>query len=178
MKILLKVLGILLAAVILFFAYAIMFPTSPLQTTTFSSDNVTYEVEYSSPFKNDRLIFGNESDGALVPFGKYWRTGANAATTFYTDSDISFGGESLPAGKYSLYTIPGKETWVVALNSVNDTFFAIAEADQADDVLRIKLNSFENTEIVEQFTIDFSADSLNTFVNLKWDKTLLSIPLK
>tara|TARA_B100000809_G_scaffold68876_1_gene66087 strand:- start:1025 stop:1570 length:546 start_codon:yes stop_codon:yes gene_type:complete len=178
LKIIILIISVLFAAVILFFAYATMFPASPLQTTTYSSENATYEVEYSSPFKKDRLIFGNESEGALVPFGKYWRTGANAATTFSTSEDITFGGESLQAGKYSLYTIPGKEKWTIALNSVNDTFFAIAEADQDEDVLRISSKSIKISESVEQFSIDFSADSLNTYLNLKWDKTLVSIPLK
>ena len=84
----------------------------------------------------------------------------------------------MQAGKYSLYTIPGKEKWTIALNSVNDTFFAIAEADQDEDVLRISSKSIKISESVEQFSIDFSADSLNTYLNLKWDKTLVSIPLK
>ena len=104
LKIIILIISVLFAAVILFFAYATMFPASPLQTTTYSSENATYEVEYSSPFKKDRLIFGNESEGALVPFGKYWRTGANAATTFSTSEDITFGGESLQAGKYSFFS--------------------------------------------------------------------------
>ena len=113
-----------------------------------------------------------------MPYAKYWRTGANAATTFSTSEDVSFGGELVKAGKYSLYTIPGKDSWIIALNSVNDTFFAIAEADQANDVLRVTQNSSEVTDVVEQFTIDFSNDSISSYMNLKWDKTLVSIPLK
>ena len=69
LKIFLLIISVLFAAVVLFFAYATMFPVSPLQTATYSSENVTYEVEYSSPFKKGRLIFGSESEGALVPFG-------------------------------------------------------------------------------------------------------------
>ena len=71
MKKLLLVIGILLAAIVLFFVYSTVFPASPLQIVKFSSENVNYEVEYSRPFKKDRLIFGDESEGALVPFGKY-----------------------------------------------------------------------------------------------------------
>jgi len=113
-----------------------------------------------------------------VPFGKYWRTGANAATTFYSSADITFGGELLSAGKYSLYTVPGKENWTIALNFNDDTYFAIAEADKTEDVLRISSKSINVSESAEQFTIDFSTDSLSTYLNLKWDKTLVSIPLK
>ena len=180
MKKLLKVIGVLVVAVILYFTYAIMFPVSPLQTETYNSADVTYEVEYSSPFKKDRVIFGSEDDGALVPFGKYWRTGANAATTFSTTKDITFGGEPLSAGKCSLYTIPGQKMWTVALNSEITTFFAIVEADIAGDVLRISSESVKTTDSVEQFTIDFTTDSLagTTSLNLKWDKTRVSVPLK
>ena len=178
MKKLLLVIGILLAAIVLFFVYSTVFPASPLQIVKFSSENVNYEVEYSRPFKKDRLIFGDESEGALVPFGKYWRTGANAATTFYSSADITFGGELLSAGKYSLYTVPGKENWTIALNFNDDTYFAIAEADKTEDVLRISSKSIDISESAEQFTIDFSTDSLSTYLNLKWDKTLVSIPLK
>ena len=168
----------LLIAVIAFFSYGMLFPSSPGGIVSFNADNTTFEVEYSRPYKKGRLIFGNESDGALVPYAKYWRTGANAATTFSTSEDVSFGGELVKAGKYSLYTIPGKDSWIIALNSVNDTFFAIAEADQANDVLRVTQNSYEVTDVVEQFTIDFSNDSISSYMNLKWDKTLVSIPLK
>jgi len=168
----------LLIAVIAFFSYGMLFPSSPAGIVSFNADNTTFEVEYSRPYKKGRLIFGNESDGALVPYSKYWRTGANAATTFSTSEDVSFGGELVKAGKYSLYTIPGKDSWIIALNSVNDTFFAIAEADQANDVLRVTQNSSEVTDVVEQFTIDFSNDSISSYMNLKWDKTLVSIPLK
>ena len=168
----------LLIAVVTFFSYGMLFPSSPGGNVVFNSDNATFEVEYSRPYKKGRLIFGKESDDALVPYAKYWRTGANAATTFSTSEDISFAGELVKAGKYSLYTIPGKDSWVIALNSVNDTFFAIAEADQANDVLRVTLSSSEVTDIVEQFTIDFSNDSISSYMDLKWDKTLVSIPLK
>lgn len=174
-----------LIAFVASFSYAILFPSSPLDKVVYSSENSTYEVEYSRPYKSGkdgqkagRLIFGNKNDDALVPYGEYWRTGANAATTFSTSEEIIFGGKSVKAGKYSLYTIPGKDTWKVALNSDSERWLAVGEADQAKDVLRVSISSIENTEIVEQFTIDFSADSLNTYMNLKWDKTLISIPLK
>ena len=169
----------LLIAVVAYFSYAILFPTSPLDKVVYNSESSNYEVEYSRPYKKERLIFGDENEKALVPYGKYWRTGANAATTFSTSEDIVFGGKKLKAGKYSLYTIPGKKTWTVVLNSEERWFFeAAGEPDKAYDELEVSISSVENTEIVEQFTIDFSADSLNTSMHLKWDKTLVSIPLK
>ena len=102
MKTILKLIGVLLLAVVIYFAYAIMNPTSPLDRVTFENNELTFEVEYSRPFKKDRLIFGDKSEGALVPFGEYWRTGANAATNFSISSDITISGIRLIAGKYRL----------------------------------------------------------------------------
>ena len=171
----------LLIAVVAYFSYAILFPTSPLDKVVYNSENSNYEVEYSRPYKKERLIFGDENEKALVPYGKYWRTGANAATTFSTSEDIVFGGKKLKAGKYSLYTIPGKKTWTVVLNSEERWFFeAAGEPDKAYEELQVSISSSENTEIVEQFTIDFSAPGVSlrsSYMNLKWDKTLVSIPL-
>ena len=106
MKNVLKIIGVLVLAFIGYVAYMVLNPLSPKETINYSSDISDIEVVYSRPYKKDRLIFGSEEDGALVPFGKYWRTGANAATTFETSSDILFNGEELKAGKYALYTFP------------------------------------------------------------------------
>ena len=105
--------------------YIIYNPVSPLETV--QNDDSTISITYSRPFKKDRLIFGKESDTALVPYGKYWRTGANAATTFETSGAVSFIGEKLDPGKYRLYTVPGEKEWKIVLNSEGDKFFAISE---------------------------------------------------
>ena len=72
-------------------------------------------VNYSSPGKRDRTVWGD-----LVSYGELWRTGANSATTFETSTDITVGGEAVPAGTYALFTIPGEETWTVILNKNAD----------------------------------------------------------
>ena len=131
------------------------------------------------PFKKNRLIFGEKSKGALVPFGEYWRTGANAATNFSINSDITISGLNLMAGKYRLYSIPNEEKWEIFINSEADTFFAISEPDYSKDVLATKVPSKSDLEApVEQFTINFSQDSTGYKMNLVWDKTMVSIPLK
>ena len=86
MKNVLKIIGVLVLAFIGYVAYMVLNPVSPKETVSYSSEISDLEVVYSRPYKKDRLIFGSEEDGALVPFGKYWRTGANAATTFETSS--------------------------------------------------------------------------------------------
>ena len=179
MKTFLKILGVLFLAFVLYISYMIAFPVSPKETVNYSSDNSDFEVIYSRPFKNGRLIFGSQEEGALVPFQNYWRTGANAATTFETSNDILFNNEIVKAGKYRLYTIPNVGTWKVVLNSEADKFLAISEPDYSKDVLATKVSSNANLkESVEQFTIDFSKDSLGLKMNLKWDKTSISIPIE
>ena len=179
MKTFLKIVGVLVLAFVLYISYMIAFPVSPKETVTYSSEISNFEVVYSRPFKKGRLVFGPEKDGALVPFRNYWRTGANAATTFETSNDILFNDQKLKAGKYRLYTTPNVETWKVMLNSEADKFFAISEPDYSKDVLTMKVPSNSNLEeSVEQFTIDFSKDSLGLKMNLKWDKTSVSIPIE
>ena len=179
MKTFLKIFGALFLAFVLYISYMVAFPVSPKETVNYSSDNSDFEVIYSRPFKNGRLIFGSKEEGALVPFRNYWRTGANAATTFETSSDILFNNEKVKAGKYRLYTIPNVESWKVVLNSESDKFFAISEPDYSKDVLTTKVPSNSNLkESLEQFTIDFSKDSLGLKMNLKWDKTSISIPIE
>ena len=92
MKKILKFLGLILLAIVLYIGYLIMNPVSPLEKVTFKNNELTFDVEYSRPFKKDRLIFGNKSEGALVPFGEYWRTGAKAATKISINSEITRSG--------------------------------------------------------------------------------------
>ena len=179
MKTFLKIFGALFLAFVLYISYMITFPVSPKETVNYSADNSDFEVIYSRPYKNGRLIFGSQDEGALVPFGKYWRTGANAATTFETSNDIIFNDQKLKAGKYRLYTTPNVESWKVILNSEADKFFAISEPDYSKDILATKVPSRSDLEIpVEQFTINFSQDSTGHKMNLIWAKTIVSIPLK
>ena len=177
MKNVLKIIGVLVLAFIGYVAYMILNPVSPKETIIYSSEISDLEVVYSRPYKKDRLIFGSEEDGALVPFGKYWRTGANAATTFETSNGISFNDQKLEPGKYRLYTVPGKEEWKVVLNSEGDKFFAISEPDYSKDILET-FTSSKNIEETEQFSINFSTDSTGVSMNMFWDKTVVSISIK
>jgi len=178
MKNVLKIIGVLVLAFIGYVAYMVLNPVSPKETISYSSETSELEVVYSRPYKKDRLIFGSDEDGALVPFGKYWRTGANAATTFETSSDILFNGEALSAGKYALFTFPYEESWTVALSSESDVFFAISQPDPKLDVLKTEVPVKSSENLIEQFTIEFNKDSLGVSMSLAWEKTVVSIPLK
>ena len=172
----LKIIGVLVLAFVGYVTYMLINPVSPKDTVGYSSDNSTFEVVYSRPYKNDRLIFGSEEDGALVPFGKYWRTGANAATTFETSSDVLFNGEELKAGKYALYTFPFANSWTVRLSSESDVFFAVSEPDRENVVLKTEVPIEKLDKPLEQFTIGFSKDSTMVKMNLMWDRISVSIP--
>ena len=78
---------------------------------TWLGDSTYVKVHYSSPRKRDREVFG-----ALVPYGELWRTAANEATEVTFSQDVTFGDQPVPAGTYSLFTIPGEQTWTVILN--------------------------------------------------------------
>ena len=88
---------------------------------------------YSRPQRNGREIFG-----ALVPYGKVWRTGANEATEITFFKDGTFGGKPVKAGRYSLFTIPNEKTWTVILSSALDVWGAYTY-DEKQDVLRIEV---------------------------------------
>ena len=179
MKKILKIIGLLVLAFVGYAVYYISNPVSPIETVNYSGKISDFEVIYSRPYKNDRLIFGAEEDGALVPFGKYWRTGANAATTFETSSGIIFNDQKLDAGKYRLYTVPGEEGWKVVLNSESDKFFAVSEPDYSKDVMETTiLPIVKENNSTEQFTIGFSKNLADVEMYLMWDTTIISIPLK
>ena len=171
---------VLLITFILFVVYTVNNPKSPLETAVYSENGKEITITYSSPFKNGRLIFGSEPDSPLVPFDKYWRTGANRHTMLKTNSDLVFGNNTLPQGEYSLYTVPGNHTWDITFNSTN-AYFGISQPDSEMDLFTISVPSSLLVESVEQLTFDFI--SLNpetsissTSIRLRWDLTEVIIP--
>jgi len=130
-----------------------------------------FVVAYSSPGVKGRTVFGE-----LVPYGETWRTGANAATTIEADQDFTFGGKPIPAGKYSLYTIPTKTTWTVALNK-NPTAGGVRGYDAKDDVARITVTPSEAPKR-ERLTFLFAETTDDgTRLDLEWDTVRVSVPI-
>lgn len=148
---------------------------SPEDDAIFTSDDLTVRVFYNRPFKKGREIFG-----ALVPYGKVWRTGANEATIFETNKDLQIEGKTLRAGKYSLWTIPEKESWTIIFNAeygqwgINSK--AEANRDPARDVLSVHVLAVEQHQEFEQFTIRFGKTGEEAEMVLIWDKTVVSMP--
>src|SRR3954466_2561318 len=105
------------------------------------------EVDYSRPNKNDRQIFGG-----LVPYGKLWRTGANAVTKIKFSNAVTLGGKEIPAGEYALFTIPTANEWTIIL-SKDAKVQSAADYKQENDAARITATPQLLPETIETFTI-------------------------
>ncbi len=163
------------AAVALTFANAQQLTTpqpSPTQVVKQNFGVGFIELNYSRPAKKDRKVMGD-----LVPFGKVWRTGANAATTLTFSEDVTIGGKEVKAGKYGLLTIPDAGKWTIII-SKDVTVNQPSAYKQENDVVRVEAKTVTTPFTVENFTIGFSditGSSCN--VELMWENTYLNFPV-
>jgi hypothetical protein len=150
---------------------------SPEATVTFVQDDYDVSIFYNRPSVKDRIIFGS-----LVPYGEVWRTGANEATTFSTKSDLQIQGKTLPAGTYTLWTVPGVEEWEIIFNSKEYgwgvSFDSKASKEDAFDVLNAKVYSEKIPSLVEQFTISLISMTDGFEMQLAWENRLVRLPIK
>lgn len=171
-------LGVIVLVLVSYVGY-IMLTTkshSPFAEAKTNYDGTDIYVAYCQPYKKGRLIFGEEADGALQPYGKYWRLGANEATEITFSTDVNFAGEPVKAGTYRMYAVPGKDTWEVSLNSELGEWGAM-EPNYDLDVVKVKVPSHTNDKVVEQFVITFDTDSSGVQMNFIWDQTIVSVPI-
>lgn len=148
---------------------------SPTQTIIQDFGLGKIELTYSRPGIKDRQVFGVNSE--LVPLGKPWRTGANAATKIHFSDKISIGGKELDSGSYVIYTIPGKEQWDVVFSK--GTAYPGSEGFTTnDDVLHYKARVALHKQKIETFTMQFSdLKNESCELHLKWATTDVSIPI-
>jgi len=155
---------------------------SPPDVAEYKKGELDFHLHYCQPSKRNRLIFGKEEDGALVPFGKKWRTGANAATEIHLNQDVLLNGQELAAGSYSVYTIPGPSEWTVVFNSNLDYWGASLTGDdvfdEGGDALRVQVPSTTAGQELEMFTIDFQEGPDGLALRLRWDKTEIKVPIQ
>jgi hypothetical protein len=133
-------------------------PSPPAKVSETTSKGVTISIDYSQP-----SVKGREVGKDIAPYGKVWRTGANEATVFEVNKDVKVEGKSLPAGKYGLYSIPGKDEWVIIFNKTWKQWGT--NYTEADDALRIKVKPGKAPSFTERmtFTVDKSGK-----VSLMW----------
>lgn len=172
--------GVVLGILVVWTIYGLFFAPvkSPPTSVAFDESGLQINISYSQPSKRGRLIFGEESAGALQPYGKYWRLGANAATEITFNKDITFAGQPVNAGSYRMYAVPGPQSFKITLNSeLGVRFSAAMEPDHSLDVLTVDVPVQSLLTEAEVFTISFETDSLGVNMNMAWDKTLLQVPI-
>ncbi|QNR24136.1 DUF2911 domain-containing protein [Croceimicrobium hydrocarbonivorans] len=146
---------------------------SPFSTLEQRVGLTDFTVEYSRPGVKGREVFGD-----LVPDGKVWRTGANKATAIEFNTPVTFAGQLVPAGKYSLFTIPNQDTWTVILNK-NTELWGADGYDEKQDVLRADVAALTTQESTETLTIDFqSIDGGKAELVIRWANKVLSLPIE
>lgn len=128
-------------------------------------------IEYHSPGTKDRVIWGG-----LVPYGTVWVTGAHSATTINFSKDINIQGQPIKAGTYAFFTIPGKDKWIVILNTRFDQHLA-DQYNQQEDVARFEVVPTLSDKIVQRlnYSVIKLSDTSGT-INMEWDKIKISLP--
>lgn len=145
---------------------------SPRIQTTQHVGLAKVELDYGQPNAQGRKIFGG-----LIPFGKVWRTGANASTKLKIDSDVLINNTPLSKGEYALYTIPNKESWTIIL-SKNTQLWGSSGYDSTDDVLRVQSTVNYTQDFLETFTIHFENFNTNGGdLVIAWEHSKIVLPV-
>jgi hypothetical protein len=126
-------------------------------------------VDYGRPVRRGRTIFGQ-----VVPWDAVWRTGANAATVFTTDKDLVFAGQTIPAGKYTLWTIPSRNGSHLIFNKQTGQWGT--QYDAKEDLVHVNLAMETVPTPTDQFTIAVEPRGQGGVLRLLWDTTQLSVP--
>lgn len=154
-------------------AQSIKMPSaSPTATVKQAFGLSEISVEYNRPSAKGRVIFGD-----VVPFDVLWRTGANAATKVTFGEDVKIDGKTVPAGSYSLFTIPSKGEWTIILNK-NPKLSGTAGYSEAEDLMRFKVKPQMKLDKVETFTISFNNLTPKTaMLELSWENTAVAFEI-
>lgn len=139
---------------------------SPAETATGKINGATITINYGSPSVKGRAIWGE-----LVPYGEAWRAGANEATTFETDKEITVEGQKLPAGKYAFFVIPEKNSATIVFNKEWKQWGAY-KMDAKQDQLRVKVTPKKSASLTEKLVYKINKDN----VTLSWEN--LDFPVK
>lgn len=145
-------------------------PGSPHETVSNTIDGAKVSIDYGRPYMRGRKIMGG-----LVPYGRVWRTGADAATTLTTDTPLVIGGAKVPAGKVTLYTLPGEDQWKLILNKQTGQWGT--EYNESSDLARVDMEKTMLDQPVDQFTIAIEPGSSGGgVIKMSWENTQLTVP--
>jgi Protein of unknown function (DUF2911) len=143
---------------------------SPRDTARGTIGGADVWVDYSRPSKRGREIFGN-----VVSWNEVWRTGANAASQLSTSADLVIAGATVPAGKYTIWTVPSPTGWKLIVNKNTGQWGTTY--DPAHDLVRIDAKVDTLATPVEQFTIAFEPATAPRAITFTWDRTRYSVPV-
>lgn len=145
---------------------------SPRVKTEYQVGLVNVSLDYGQPGVKGRTIYG-----ALIPYGKVWRTGANSSTKISFSGDVELGGNELPAGDYALYSIPGKQEWTIIIYG-NPKLWGAGNYDEENEVFRFKVKPAATSDFHETFSLGFENYNANGGdMIITWEKTKVSIPV-
>ncbi|WP_423149486.1 DUF2911 domain-containing protein [Rubrolithibacter danxiaensis] len=143
-------------------------PSPPAKVSQTLSSGLVVTIDYSQPSVKGRTV-GKD----IAPYGKVWRTGANEATVFEISKDASLNGKALKAGKYSLYTIPGENSWVVILNKAWKQWGTVY--NESEDALRFTVKPTKAPSFTEKMTFTISKTGV---VSLMWGNSQINFTVK
>jgi len=146
-------------------------PSPPVSASCDLGRGKTITTDYSSPRMKGRTIYGG-----LVPFGKVWRTGANEATTFVTNADLIVGGAKVPAGNYTIFTIPNPDKWTLIINKKTGES-GIPYKYESDELARVDMKVSTLPSPVENFTITYDKTASGCMLRLDWDTTRAAVDI-
>ena len=135
------------------------------------ADGKAITVNYSSPRMRGRKIFGD-----LVPFGEVWRAGADEATSFVPNVDVVVGGKNVPAGRYTLFTLPTPTKWTLIISKAIGEW-GIPYPGEQHDFARMEMKVSKLTAPLENFTISFDPAGTTCRMKLEWEMTRASIDI-
>jgi hypothetical protein len=151
-------------------------PSPPASAECKFADGKAIKMDYSSPRAKGRKIFGEASDKALVPYGQIWRTGANDATTFVNDANVTVGGKVVPAGSYTIFTVPKADAWWLVLSKKTGEWGTDYPGEK-EDLVRVPMSVSKTSAPVENFTIAFDQGGSKCTLRMEWENTRASVEI-
>jgi Protein of unknown function (DUF2911) len=149
---------------------------SPPGTSSITNGDLSVKIDYSRPSVKGRLIFGTKEQGALQPYGEYWRLGANESTEITVSKDVNFNGKPLKAGTYRMYAIPEEGGFEIVLNTELGVW-GIFKPDHDLDILKTKITSEKNPAVVELYTISLLPIENGIDIVFEWSDSRWVVPI-
>ena len=146
-------------------------PSPPEQAKCDLGGGQTLTVDYSSPRAKGRKVFGG-----IVPYGEVWRAGANEATTFVTTADLKVGDKDVPAGKYTIFTIPQEDGWTLIISKKTGEW-GIPYPGEGADLARTEMKAGKLPAPVENFTISMDKTGNGCVLKMAWENTQASVEI-